>query len=642
MLRVLRLALLSLCLLPLWATADEVIEDFAVTLQVQPDGNLLVTEQITVQAEGEQIKRGIYRDLPVSYSLPLGLLQSSPITLLGVSRDGQPERARVEQNGSWVRYYLGSADHLLQPGRYQYELRYRVERQLLHHATTDELYWNVTGNGWSFPIQQASVEVLLPRGARIGQRAAYTGGWGSQDKAYEVVEQRDDYLRLITTQSLAAYQGLTVAVDWQAGLVTRPGMVERGGALLRDNLGLCLGALLLVGLLLFYLRAWDRVGRDPEKGLIIPLFEAPQGMSAVQAGYLWHRGLQGAYQDARAFSVWLTDMAIRKHLHIEDKPRGGGFTLARGTGERADFSEADRELRKRLFPANKEGIALEIGSSYEPRLADAVAGLKTQLQKQGKAWFSNNRGIWTWGLVWAIVGCLIMVLAGARSEDDMAAGLAGVVFSVGFGVPSLFVLYMAWHQPSLGKQIGLGLAGLMFIWPVPVGLWKLSDAASVPALLLLCVYVLVVVLFYYLLPAPSVEGRRLLDQLEGYRDYLQLAESDALALAGNAPAMSIALYEKHLPYAMAMGVEDKWSARFSTALANGLIDPAQRDYQPDWYHSRSSFSTPLAMSAALAAGLSSATALASSPPSSSSSGGGGSSGGGSSGGGGGGGGGGGW
>jgi uncharacterized membrane protein len=157
------------------------------------------------------------------------------------------------------------------------------------------------------------------------------------------------------------------------------------------------------------------------------------------------------------------------------------------------------------------------------------------------------------------------------------------------------------------------------------------------------VYVLVVMLFYHLLPAPSVQGRRLLDGLEGYRDSLQLAESDVLALAGNAPAMSIALYEKHLPYAMALGVEDKWSARFSTALASGLIDPAQREYQPDWYHSRSRFSTPLALSSALAAGLVSATALASSPPSSSSSGGGGgSSGGGSSGGGGGGGGGGGW
>lgn len=642
MLRVMRFALLSVWLLPLWVAAAEVIEDFAVTLQVQPDGNLLVTERITVQAEGEQIKRGIYRDLPVSYSLPVGLLQRSPISLLGVSRDGQAERVRVEHNGSWVRYYLGSADHLLQPGRYQYELRYRVERQLLHHADRDELYWNVTGNQWEFPILQASVEVQLPSRARIAELAAYTGAGGEQGKAYEVLEQRDDYLRLATSQALPAYHGLTVAVDWPAGLVARPGAVQRLGAMLRDNLGLFVGALLLVGLALFYLWAWKRVGRDPQKGLIIPLFEGPQGMSAVQAGYLWHRGLKGAYQDARAFSVWLTDMAIRKHLHIEDKPHGGGFSLARGTGEQDDFSEADRELRKHLFPANKEGIALEIGSGYEPRLASAVTGLGAQLKTQGKAWFSTNRGLWAWGLVWAVAACLLMIFSGTQSEDDVAAGVAGLVFSLGFGVPSMFVLYMAWHESSFGKQIGLGLVGLMFVWPVPIGLWMLSDAASLPALLLLCLYVLVVVLFYYLLPAPSVEGRRLLDQLEGYRDYLQLAESDVLAQAGNAPAMSIALYEKHLPYAMALDVEDKWSARFSTALANGLIDPAQRDYQPAWYHSRSSFSTPLAMSSALAAGLSSATALASSPPSSSSSGGGGSSGGGSSGGGGGGGGGGGW
>ncbi len=163
--------LLCLCLLSPLAMAAEVIENFAVRLQVQRDGNLLVTERITVQAEGEQIKRGIYRDLPVRYTLPTGLQQSSPIILLDALRDGQTERVRLEENGTWVRYYLGSADRLLQPGRYEYELRYRVERPLLHHSTTDELYWNVTGNGWGFPIQQASVEVQLPSGARMGQFA---------------------------------------------------------------------------------------------------------------------------------------------------------------------------------------------------------------------------------------------------------------------------------------------------------------------------------------------------------------------------------------------------------------------------------------------------------------------------------------
>jgi hypothetical protein len=178
-----RALLLSLCLLPALAVADEVIEDFAVTLQVHTDGSLLVTERITVQAEGEQIKRGIYRDLPVSYELALGMRKSGPISLLGVTRDGQPENVTTERNGAWVRYYLGSASYLLQPGRYQYELRYRVERQLLHHTGRDELYWNVTGNEWVFPILQASVEVKLPPGARIGQLAAYTGAYGEQGKA---------------------------------------------------------------------------------------------------------------------------------------------------------------------------------------------------------------------------------------------------------------------------------------------------------------------------------------------------------------------------------------------------------------------------------------------------------------------------
>ncbi len=638
----LRGLLLIVCLLPGLVSAQEAIEDFAVSLQVEADGNLLVTERITVHAEGRDIRRGIYRDLPVGYALPLGLEQSSPISLLGVTRDGRPEAVRRERNGAWIRFYLGSPNVLLEPGRHSYELRYRVGRALLHHADTDELYWNVTGNGWVFPIRQASVEVHLPTGARIGQWAAYTGGQGAQGKDFQIVEQRDDFLRLVTTKVLPPHNGLTVAVDWQAGLVPRPGLLQSATRVLLDNLGLGLGALLLIGLLLFYLKAWNRVGRDPQKGVIIPLFEAPQGMSAVQAGYLWHRGLRGAFGEARAFSVWLTDMAIGKHLHIEDKAHGGGFSLARDQGADGEMSELDRDLRKRLFPANKVGIALTIGSEYEPRLADAVAGLSSHLREQGKAWFANNRGVWVWGLLWAALACVATVLLSGQGGEDWAAGLAGLVFSLGFGVPTLIVFSMARHQPSFGKQMGLYLVALMFGWPVPVGLMMIAAAVSVPALLLVVAYTVLVVVFYYLLPAPTLKGRRLLDALEGYRDYLQLAERDALALAGDAPAMSIALYERHLPFAMALGVEDKWSARFSEALASGLIDPAQRDYQPDWYHSHSSYSSPQALSGALVAGLASATALASSPPSSSSSDSGGSSGGGSSGGGGGGGGGGGW
>lgn len=636
----LRGLLLGLCLLPTWLLAAEQIEDFAVELQVQADGSLLVTERISVRAEGEQIRRGIYRDLPIRYRLPLGLEQRAPIELLEVTRDGEPEQVKTEQRGAWLRYYLGSPEQLLAPGRYQYQLRYRAERQLLHRDGEDELYWNVTGNGWSFPIIQASVSVRLPADARIGKLTAYTGAAGERGQAYQVIGQSENAVQLASTEVLPAYHGLSVAVDWPAGLVARPGALLRAGRLLLDNPGLSLGGLLLIGLGLYYLSAWRRVGRDPDKGLIIPLFEAPQGMTAVQSGYLWHRGFKGAYPVERACSVWLTELAIRKQLQLEDSPHSGNFVLLPGKAAGTGLS-SEQELLQRLFPADKAEQPLPLGGSYQPRLAAALAGLTSQLQALGKQWFSNNRGLWGRGLAWAIGASLLMVCAGVQGEEEWGLGIAGLVFALGFGVPAGVVLNMAWHQPSWGKQMGLGLLGLMFIWPAPVGLWMLSEVASLPVIGLLGLYLALVLLFYRLLPAPTLEGRRLLDGLEGYRNYLQLAESDSLALAAAAPAMSIELYEKHLPYAMALGVEEQWSARFSAALASGLIDPAQRDYQPDWYHSRTRFESPQGLSSALASGLSSATASASTPPSSSSSSGG-SSGGGSSGGGRGGGGGGGW
>mgnify|MGYP001763659102 FL=1 len=177
---------------------------------------------------------------------------------------------------------------------------------------------------------------------------------------------------------------------------------------------------------------------------------------------------------------------------------------------------------------------------------------------------------------------------------------------------------------------------------MPIGLGMLYSATSLPVLLLFIAFLVQLVLFYRWLEAPSVKGQALLDAAAGYRDYLRLAESEVLARAGDAPAMSIELYERHLPYAMALGVEAQWSARFAAALESGLIDPSLHEYQPDWYKARSSFSSPSAFSGALSSSLVSASASASTPPASSSSSSGGSSGGGSSGGGSGGGGGGGW
>jgi len=138
----------------------------------------------------------------VRYSLPWGLVRQTPIDKLSATRNGRPESVKRERQGAFQRFYLGSPNILLEPGRYTYELSYRVDPQLIARPGVDELYWNVTGNGWSFPIQQASVDLSLPAGARIAELAGYTGGNGSHGQDYEVLEQSDNRLRLRTTALL--------------------------------------------------------------------------------------------------------------------------------------------------------------------------------------------------------------------------------------------------------------------------------------------------------------------------------------------------------------------------------------------------------------------------------------------------------
>ena len=169
----------------------------------------------------------------------------------------------------------------------------------------------------------------------------------------------------------------------------------------------------------------------------------------------------------------------------------------------------------------------------------------------------------------------------------------------------------------------------------------MSDMVAPAALLPAAAAAAVTVAFWYLMKAPTRLGRKTLDAIEGYRLYLSVAESDRLNMAGREPAITEALFERHLPYAMALGVEEAWTDKVAARLAASVADPAhrRRGYAPDWYHRHGGGAlTPAALAGALSQNLGGASAHASTQPSSS----GGSSSGGSSGGGGGGGGGGGW
>ncbi|HKS95026.1 MAG TPA: DUF2207 domain-containing protein, partial [Terriglobia bacterium] len=74
------------------AFAAEVIHSFDSSVRVAKDGELTVTEAIRVQAEGREIRHGIYRDFPLTFKDADGKVREVDFKLLGVERDGRPER----------------------------------------------------------------------------------------------------------------------------------------------------------------------------------------------------------------------------------------------------------------------------------------------------------------------------------------------------------------------------------------------------------------------------------------------------------------------------------------------------------------------------------------------------------------------
>ena len=263
------------------ALAAEKILRFHADIQVHRDGTLEVTEEITVKAEGKQIRRGIYRDFPTRYRDRWGNRVQVSFTPLEVLRDGAPEAWFTEQQSNGVRLNTGDDSFLPTPLETTYTLRYRTHRQLGFFEEHDELYWNVTGNGWAFAIDEASATVTLPQAVSADdvQLSYYTGPQGSRAQNARAQVNDNGTVHFHTTQPLAPREGLTIAVAFPKGLVAEPTASDKLGNFLHDNRGQGLILLALLGIGVFYYLQWRQKGRDPIAGPVFARYHPPEGFS---------------------------------------------------------------------------------------------------------------------------------------------------------------------------------------------------------------------------------------------------------------------------------------------------------------------------------------------------------------------------
>jgi uncharacterized membrane protein YgcG len=373
--------------------------------------------------------------------------------------------------------------------------------------------------------------------------------------------------------------------------------------------------------------------------VIIPLFAPPKDFSAASVRFVDRMGY-----DRKTFAAALVAMAIKGYLKIVEDD--GLYTLERtGKSEiETGLAKPEVALAGALFSSSNR---VELKNKNHTTVSRAINALRSSLKRIDEGVYFVTNQLWFYG------GLAILVLSGlavALLADEPEPAVGMLIWLSGWTAGTSFLLHRVAQQwggvfsgpgsrvVNLFGAIFSTLFALPFVFGIVFGLYIVGASVPFLATAALLTQGVLAYTFYHLLKAPTLAGAKIRDQIDGFKMFLTTAEKNRLEIL-HPPHVTPEVFERYLPYAIALDSENEWSRKFEAEAAQAGIAPQQQSYSPSWY-SGSSFRRlgTRDFASSLGGAVAGATAAAASAPGRSS----GSGGGGSSGGGGGGGGGGGW
>jgi uncharacterized membrane protein YgcG len=486
---------------PLAHARSLVIEQFQADIQVLASGDLLVTETIRPRFTGSW--NGLKRDIPVEYRTPQGFNYTLLLDLVSVTDERQAplkyESFRDRHYRSFKIWLPGAEDTTK-----TLILTYQVSNGLKYFEDHDELYWNITGDEWEVPIESVAARVLLPAGASGVKALAFSGAYGAREQQADVRITGSEVLYRMT-RSLGFREGLTAVVGWDKGLLTAPGPQQLTQLFFRSNWPLALP----IGVFGLMWGLWYRVGRDPRLRAITVAYEPPDTLTPAELGTLLDNS-----PDLRDITATLVDLAVRGYLRIEERHGSRLLGLWSSTAyhlhrlkpssEWTGLKQHERSIMHGIF--SDDGVPVVALSDLENRFYARLDGIKSALLEQ-----LLNRGYY------------------ARRPDRVKH----TYITVGIIVAIASMFGAMWLSEQYGIALQTGIVAGVLSGVIILG-------------------------FGWVMPARTIRGTRALEKVLGFEEFLTRVESDRFQRVAKTPQM----FEKFLPFAMALGVEQSWVRAF--------------------------------------------------------------------------------
>ena len=502
---------------------NERIIAFHADIYLQNDGNIKVKEYFTIYAARKSIRRGIVRNIPEIREDAKGKKRYIPIRMISLKRNGEPSRYILERYSGEMLLYTGSEDILLEKGIHQYEFAYETRGKVGHdmrgHVTFfddyAELFWNVMGDQSVYEIENASATVHLS-GTTATNWLCYTGKAGSTEQAY-TCDGNESSPTFKVSRVLNAEEGFSVAVAFPREIIRVPVEMD---LFLERSINWIMGITYLVIVMIISWMMWLIFGRGARRPAIMPQFSAPNGWSAEKVHYLYKHGVNG-----KTFTAAILQMAVRKAIGIECQKKYNDKTayfITRNNLNNQQLSKEQQNLFRKLFKSSSYDYndeEIELSKNNEFLLTKAREDMEESLKKliPLERLYTVNRG------------CII-------------ASLTIHIF--------FFLLYIMGYD------------------------FYNNDIVSV---CLMPIFQLAMHLFLiHKLKKLTPFGAKVKSELEGLKMYISKAEKRWLNIL-TPPEKTPEHFEEMLPYAVALGVENKWCDKFHDVLQ-------KCNYKPAWYN----------------------------------------------------------
>ncbi|MFY9804892.1 MAG: DUF2207 domain-containing protein [Candidatus Acidiferrales bacterium] len=509
---------LAVCLLAFFAALpvaarDLVFKHFDEQIQVRADGTIDATE--TIEAEFIGSWHGIYRTIPIEYTDPEGLNYTLFLEDVSATDDaGQTLKLEQNRQGRYVKFkiYVPAAEDATRT----IVLHYRVLDAIRFFADHDELYWNVTGDEWENPIDLVTARVALPDGVTGLHAIAYTGIMGSRAQDAQVGIS-GNVVEIRSLRRLGYHEGLTAVVGFDKGFVHAPSAGAQFVRFVRSNLPLFIPVIAFFVMLWLW---WTR-GRDPARNAISVQYDPPDQLTPAECGTLVDN--EAAMRDITAT---LVDLAVKGYLTIEQVDESHLLGLTHS--------------KEYIFHLKKPPAEWASARSHEQEMLSALF----------------DDGASTTVKLSALQNHFYTHLPAIRDR------IFNALMSDGY--------YL--HRPDTVKQgyIGVGLLiGGLLVFGGAGYLANVTGIASFTWIVAGILTGVVIAGFGWFMSARTVTGERALEKVLGFEEFLGRVEKDQIERLEKTPE----LFEKYLPYAMALRVEKRWVQAFS-----GIALPP-----PQWY-----------------------------------------------------------